>query len=168
MYSVYFWFKQFNTIFMRGREHADKNIQLCILCSDQKLFRQLKVMTSQASSQRRSESHCGVERVLFVTIPVVYISLIFLSPHRSKIALSCHFLSLFWGWGRSVLRLSECWWFYLWLKYSLRREAKLGCLSQCLHFLMSLCGHLFFSTSLTSAASIGTGTIEYVVRTGIA
>lgn len=62
MYSLCFCFKLLNVIFIKGREHTYKNIQLCILICYKKLSRLLKVTAGQVSMCTRLEhiSVCNV------------------------------------------------------------------------------------------------------------
>ena len=55
MYSLCFCFKLLSATFIKGREHADKNIQLCILNCYKKLSRLLKVTAGQVSLCKRLE-----------------------------------------------------------------------------------------------------------------
>lgn len=60
MYSPCFCFKLLSMTFIKGREHADKNIQLCVLNCYKKLSRLVKVTAGQVSMQKGWSTHVCV------------------------------------------------------------------------------------------------------------
>lgn len=140
MYSLCFCFKLLSITFIKGRAHADKNIQLCLLKCYKKLSRLLKVTAGQVSMHERSECICNV-RVFEVkefyvlwcklcTFPWFFLSI----PIKERIILA--FISCLQEWEWKIWSLCGLL-FYLWLDSSFLREGKLGG-PPCFPFPMSL------------------------------